>query len=156
MMSLDIQTSWALPQSSAEFPGTIWLDVTDRKKVIHKYWSALKIYLLCLLSRFPNYRGEADDILQDFIMKKILQPGWLELAKPAKGRFRDFLKSSLRHFLVGEIRKREAEKRGGKNSVVALEDLEQEIAGPEPVSNSFDLAWMQMLLTETLEQWQKA
>ncbi len=89
-------------------------------------------------------------------MKKILQPGWLELAKPNKGRFRDFLKSSLRHFLVGEIRKREADKRGGKNSVVALEDLEQELAGPEPVSDSFDLAWMQMLLSDTLDQMQNA
>src|SRR6266581_8868860 len=138
-MSLDTQTSWALPQSSAEFPGTIWLDVTDRKKVIHKYWSALKIYLLCLLSRFPNYRGEADDLLQDFILKKILQPGWLENADPNKGRFRDFLKSSLRHFVVGEVRKRDAEKRGGKDGTLSLDDLELEIAGPESSSDSFDI-----------------
>src|SRR6266478_2816447 len=155
MMSLDIQTSWALPQSSAEFPGTIWLDVTDRKKVIHKYWSALKIYLLCLLTRFPNYRGEVDDLLQDFIMKKILQPGWLENANPGKGRFRDFLKSSLRNFLLGEIRSREADKRGGKTSSVPLEDLEHEVAGPEPVSDSFDIAWLRMLLSEALGQMER-
>lgn len=155
MMSLDTQTSWTLPQSSADFPGTIWLDVTDRKKVIHKYWSALKIYLLCLLSRFPNYRGEADDLLQDFIMKKILQPGWLENADPGKGRFRDFLKSSLRNFLLGEIRNRAADKRGGKTSSVPLEDLEQELVGPEPVSDSFDIAWLRMLLSEALEQMER-
>src|SRR5260370_38875982 len=151
-MSLDTQTSWALPQASVEFTGTIWLDVTDRKKVIHKYWSALKIYLLCLLSRFPNYRGEADDLLQDFIMKKILQPGWLENADPGKGRFRDFLKSSLRNFVAGEVRKREAEKRGGKQQALSLDELEQELPGPEPSSDSFDFAWLQMLLTEALEQ----
>ena len=151
-MSLETQTPWASPQSSAEFPGTIWVDVTDQKKVIQKYWSALKIYLLCLLARFPNYRGEADDLLQDFILKKILQPGWLENANPGKGRFRDFLKSSLRNFLLGEIRNREAEKRGGKSQAVPLEDLEQELAGPEPVSDSFDIAWLRMLLTEALDQ----
>ncbi len=148
--------SLEVPPATSEFPGTIWQEVTDQQKVVQNYWHALRIYLVCLLSRFPDYASEADDLLQDFIMKKILQPGWLELAKPNKGRFRDFLKSSLRHFLVGEIRKREAEKRGGKNSVVALEDLEQEIAGPEPVSDSFDLAWMQMLLSDTLDQMQKA
>ncbi len=147
---MDVQTG------GADFPGTIWQEVTDQQKVVQSYWHALRIYLACLLSRFPDYASEADDLLQEFIMKKVLHPGWLDLAKPSKGRFRDFLKSSLRHFMVGEIRKREAEKRGGKNSVVALEDLEQEIAGPEPVSDSFDMAWMQMLLSETLEQMQKA
>src|SRR6266496_3972021 len=124
-MSLDSYAPWAVPQSSAEFPGTIWHDVTDRKKVIHNYFPALKIYLICILSRFPDYRGEVDDLLQDFIMKKMLQPGWLENADPNKGRFRDFLKRSLRNFLIGEIRNREAEKRGGKNPSVSLDDLEQ-------------------------------
>ena len=143
--------AWALRQSGAEFPGTVWMDVTDRKKVIHKYWSALRIYLVCLLARFPTHRNEADDLLQDFIMKKILQPGWLENADPGKGRFRDFLKSSLRNFVVGEIRNRAAEKRGGNNTAVPLEDLEQELAGPEPLSDSFDMAWLRMLLAEALE-----
>ena len=155
-MSLDSQTPWAMPQSAAEFPGTVWVDVTDRKKVIHKYWSALKIYLICLLSRFPDFRNEADDFLQDFVMKKILQPGWLENANPDKGRFRDFLKSSLRNFVVGEIRNREAEKRGGKNPSVPLEDLEQEPAGPEPLSDSFDIAWLRMLLAEALEAMERS
>jgi hypothetical protein len=155
-MSLETQTPWATPQSSAEFPGTIWVDVIDRKKVIHKYWSALKIYLVCWLTRFPDYRGEADDLLQDFIMKKILQPGWLENADPGRGRFRDFLKSSLRNFVLGEIRNREAEKRGGKACSVPLDDLEQEPAGPEPVSDSFDIAWLRMLLSEALKQMERS
>ena len=33
-----------------------------------------------------------------------------------------------------------------------MDELEQEIAGPEPVSDSFDMAWLQMLLSETLEK----
>jgi RNA polymerase sigma-70 factor (ECF subfamily) len=154
-MSVDTQNPFPLPRSAAEFPGTVWLDVTDRKKVIHKYWAALRIYLVCLLARFPNHRNEADDLLQDFIMKKILQPGWLENADPNKGRFRDFLKSSLRNFVVGEVRTREAEKRGGKTSSVPLEDLEQELAGPEPNADSFDIAWLRMLLAEALEQMER-
>jgi hypothetical protein len=53
---------------------------------------------------------------------------------------------------VGEIRKHEAEKRGGKSSPVCLDDLEQELGAPEPLSDSFDLTWLQMLLAETLQQ----
>ncbi len=139
-------------QLSAEFPGTVWVEVTDHKMVINRYFGALRLYLSGLLSRFPDYRSEADDLLQDFIKDKILHPGWLEKADPNKGRFRDLLKSSLRNFVAGEMRKREAAKRGGKQEVVALDDLEQELAEAEPVSASFDMAWLQMLLAETLER----
>ena len=155
-MGLDTQLFSGLTQASAEFPGTIWFEVTDRKKVVHQYWHALRIYLGSILSRFPHHREEADDLLQDFMMKKILQPGWLELADPGKGRFRDFLKSSLRHFVTGELRKREAEKRGGRQQAVSLEDIEQELPGPEPSSDSFDFAWLQTLLTEALDQMEKS
>ncbi len=158
-MDPETQTSTAVPavpESPADFQVTEWFSVTDRKKVIHKYWHALRIYLGCILSQFPDCKNEADDLLQDFIMKKILQPGWLEMASPDKGRFRDFLKSSLRHFVVSEARKREAEKRGGKAQAVPLDDLEQELPGPEPSSESFDMAWLKMLLTEALEQMEKS
>ena len=36
--------------------------------------------------------------------------------------------------------------------MIPLDELEQEIAGPEPVSDSFDMAWLQMLLSETLKK----
>jgi hypothetical protein len=62
------------------------------------------------------------------------------------------LKSSLRNFVTGELRKREAAKRGGKTPTIPLDELEQEIPGPEPVSDSFDMAWLQMLLSETLKK----
>jgi len=151
-MKPDPQSTVEPLQLAAEFPGTVWMDVTDRKKVVNRYFGALRVYLGGLLSRFPEFKSEADDFLQDFIKEKILHPGWLEKADPNKGRFRDLLKSSLRNFIAGEMRKREAAKRGGDQAVIALDDLEQEIPGPEPVSDSFDMAWLQMLLAETLER----
>ena len=151
-MSLDTQTFAEPSQIPGEFPGTVWMEVTDRKMVVNRYYGALRLYLAGLLSSFPQYRSEADDLLQDFIKDKILHPGWLEKADPNKGRFRDLLKSSLRNYVAGEVRKREATKRGGDQEVLALDELVQEIPGPEPVSSSFDLAWLQMLLAETLER----
>ena len=155
-MNSDTQLFRQIPQDSSEFQVTDWFFVTDQTKVVQKYLYPLKVYLMGLLARFPDYRGEAEDLLQDFVRHKILQPGWLEKADPKKGRFRDLLKNSLRNFIVGEIRKREAEKRGGKNSAVPLDDLEQEISAPEPLSDSFDLSWLQMLLTESLQQMERA
>src|SRR5947208_3935229 len=136
-MSLDTQTFAEPSQIPGEFPGTVWMEVTDRKMVVNRYFGALRLYLAGLLSRFPEYRSEADDLLQDFIKDKILHPGWLEKADPNKGRFRDLLKSSLKNFVTGEMRKREAANRGGNQAVVGLDELEEEIAEPEPVSASF-------------------
>jgi DNA-directed RNA polymerase specialized sigma24 family protein len=155
-MSLETQSISGLDRPSGEFPGTVWLEVTDRQQVIQNYWSALRVYLICLLSRFPDQRNETDDLLQEFILKKILQPGWLENADPNKGRFRDFLKSALRNFVIGEIRSRAAEKRGGNHSSVPLEEMELEPAGPEPSSDSFDMAWLRMLLMDALGRMERS
>ena len=154
-MNLDTQMFVRGTENPSEFPGTIWMEVTDQKKVIQRYWPALRLYLSCFLYRFPQYRGEAEDLMQEFILKKILQPGWLENARPEKGRFRDFLKSSLKNFVVGEIRNREAGKRGGDNPSIPLEDLERELAGPEPPSDSFDIAWLRSLLGEALARMER-
>ncbi len=155
-MSPETQIDAGLAEASAEFQVTDWFSVTDRAKVVHQYLYPLKVYLVGLLTRFPDYRDEAEDLLQDFVTDRILQPGWLEKADPKKGRFRDFLKSSLRNSVLGEIRRREAAKRGGKHSPIPLEDLDQELAGPEPLSDSFDLAWLQMVLAQTLEQMERS
>lgn len=154
-MSFETHIFPPLDRPAGEFPGTVWLEVTDQRQVIQNYWSALRVYLICLLSRFPDQRNEADDLLQEFILKKILQPGWLENANPTKGRFRDFLKSALRNFVIGEIRSRAAEKRGGNRQALPLEDLELEPAGPEPSSDSFDMAWLRMLLTNAMERMER-
>src|SRR5436190_771952 len=95
----DTRVSPTSAQLGGDFPVTTWVEVTDRKKIVNQYWMALKTYLGGILSRFPEYRDEADDFLQDFIKEKILHPGWLEKADPNKGRFRDVLKSSLRNFV---------------------------------------------------------
>src|SRR5260370_7251839 len=97
-MKTDTKTVPEATPSSAEFPGTIWMDVTDRKKVVNRYWAVLRVYLTGLLSRFPEYRTEADDLLQDFIKDRILHPGLLEKPDPNKARFPHFLKSSLKNF----------------------------------------------------------
>ena len=59
-MNPETQTSPSPSQLSGDFPVTAWLEVTDRKKVVNQYWTALKAYLGALLARFPEYRGEAD------------------------------------------------------------------------------------------------
>jgi DNA-directed RNA polymerase specialized sigma24 family protein len=140
------------PSKSSIFPRTDWANLGQAAKaeaapldrLIRLYWQPLKIYLL---TTFPNLRDQADLLLQDFAEDKLLQEGWLQKADQHRGRFRDFLKTSLRNFVLNRLNLREA-----RNPPVPLEDLEHELPEPEAASEAFDLAWARMVLSETLRR----
>jgi len=77
----------------------------------------------------------------------MLKEGWLRRADPNRGRFRDFLKSSLRNFVLDRLSRAEV-----KNPPVSLDDLAHELPLPEASAEAFDLAWAQTVLAEALKR----
>ena len=67
---------------------------------------------------------EAQDMTQAFFAQ-LLEKNLLEVAQPARGRFRSFLLTSVRNFLCNEWDKQKARKRGGGRKLLAL-DFRQE------------------------------
>jgi RNA polymerase sigma-70 factor (ECF subfamily) len=140
------------PTRSSIFPRTDWADLgkaaqaeaAPLDRLIRLYWQPLKVFLL---ATFPNLRDQADVLLQDFAEDKMLQEGWLLKADQDRGRFRDFLKTSLRNFVFNRLNRREV-----KNPPIPLEDLEHELPEPEAASEAFDLAWARAVLSETLRR----
>ena len=113
-------------------------------RLVRLYWQPLKIFLV---ATFPSLRNQTDTLLQDFAEDKLLQEGWLRKADQSRGRFRDFLKTSLRNFVLNRLNLAEV-----KNPPISLEELEQELPEREAVSEEFDLAWAQTVLAETLRR----
>lgn len=140
------------PTRSSIFPRTDWADLgkaaraemAPLDRLIRLYWQPLKIYLV---ATFPSLHDQADLLLQDFAEDKLLQEGWLQKADQARGRFRDFLKTSLRNFVLNRLNLRET-----KNPPVPLDDLEHEPPHPEDASEAFDLAWARAVLSEALRR----
>jgi len=134
------------------FPPTDWAELRQAAKadpipldrLIRLYWQPLKIYFL---STFPNLREQADLWLQDFAEDKLLQAGWLARADQDRGRFRDFLKTSLRNFVLNRLNLASQ-----KNPPVSLEELEHELPEPPAAAEAFDLAWARAVLAETLRR----
>lgn len=91
--------------------------------------------------------AQVDTLLQDFAEDKLLQEGWLRKANQNRGRFRDFLKTSLRNFVLDRLNRAEV-----RNPAVPLEELEHELPEPEAVSEAFDLEWTRAVLGETLKR----
>jgi hypothetical protein len=142
----------AEPAKSSIFPRTDWAELgkaagaeaVPLDRLIRLYWQPLKIFLV---STFPTLSSQADTLLQDFAEDKMLQEGWLRKADQSRGRFRDFLKTSLRNFVLDRLNRAEA-----KNPPIPLEELEQELPGPQAASEEFDLVWVRTVLAETLRR----
>jgi RNA polymerase sigma-70 factor (ECF subfamily) len=88
--------------------------------------SAVALETLCRAYWFPLYAyvrrqgsspEEAQDLTQEFFAR-FLDKKCVKHARPESGKFRAFLLTSLKHFLVSEWRKTARQKRGGGQSVI--------------------------------------
>jgi hypothetical protein len=140
------------PTPSSIFPRTDWAELSKAgeadaarlDRLIRLYWEPLKVFLA---ATFPSLRDQADIMLQDFAEDKLLKEGWLRRADQTRGRFRDFLKTSLRHFVLDRLNRAEV-----KNPPISIEELQQELPQPDSPSEEFDLAWARTVLAETLRR----
>jgi DNA-directed RNA polymerase specialized sigma24 family protein len=140
------------PSAGSIFPRTDWAELSKAAdaeqapldRLIRLYWHPLKIFLV---ATFPNLSGQADELLQDFAGDKLLRDGWLKKADQSRGRFRDFLKTSLRNFILDRLSRADV-----KNPPVSLDELEQEIPESPASAEEFDLAWTRAVLAETLKR----
>src|SRR5262249_2410797 len=120
---------------------------------------------LCRTYWFPIYAcvrrkgrspDDAQDLTQEFLTR-LLEKKAFKLADRERGRFRDFLRTSLDHFLVNEWRKTLAEKRGGGAPVISLDQkLAEDLYDAEPPSPDltpdrlFEKRWALALLEQVL------
>jgi DNA-directed RNA polymerase specialized sigma24 family protein len=140
------------PKASSIFPQTDWTelgkaaeaDEARLDRLIRLYWPPLKIYLA---ASFPSLKDQWDILLQEFAEDKILKKGWLQRADRERGHFRDFLKTSLRNFVLDRLDRAEV-----KRAPLSLDELEVELPGPEAPADEFDLTWVRTVLAETLRR----
>jgi RNA polymerase sigma-70 factor (ECF subfamily) len=85
------------------------------------YWYPLYVFV----RRQGIGAEEAQDLTQAFFAK-LLEKNFIAGAAEEKGRFRSFLLVTLKRFLINEHERGQAQKRGGGQSVVSLDDAEAE------------------------------
>ena len=118
-----------------------------------RYWPSIYTFL-----RRRGYSPhDAEDLTQGFLAQ-VLETGSMSRADPSMGRFRSFLLRMLKDYLVDEIRKREALKRGGSGRFADLpfhETEEQYLSEPDPglsPEEVFDRGWAASLLENAYQQ----
>lgn len=80
------------------------------------YWPPLYSYL----RRRGHDREEAEDLVQGFFTR-LLERGDIRVADPARGRFRSFLLTALKRYVINEHERTTASKRGGPQPPLSID-----------------------------------
>ncbi len=117
------------------------------------YWYPLYAYI-----RRRGYgEQDAQDLTQGFFAR-LVEKNYLEAVGRQKGKFRSFLLAALNHFLSDEWDRARAEKRGGGQTFISLDDhTAEERYRLEPVDRMdaekiYERRWALTLLEQVLRQ----
>lgn len=124
------------------------------------YWWPLYAFV----RQYGHNPHDSQDLTQEFF-GRLLENGRLKDLDRRRGKFRSFLLTSLKHFLINQHDKAQAQKRGGKVDLIPLDQAELESryenlhtkeATPDKV---FEQTWVMTLLNcvfAKLEEEQKS
>jgi RNA polymerase sigma factor (sigma-70 family) len=153
--------------SSAVFDTTHWSVVlqagdetsTEAQAAIENlcrsYWYPLYAYV----RRQGHAVEDAQDLTQEFFAR-LLERKYLKLADRTRGRFRSFLLTSLKHFLINDWKQANRRKRGGGCQFISRDGAELEsrfLAEPadtRSADKAFERQWALVLLGRVLDQLQ--
>ncbi|MBK1830572.1 sigma-70 family RNA polymerase sigma factor [Verrucomicrobiaceae bacterium R5-34] len=111
---------------------------------IDRYWKPVSVVIQSKGVPF----GRVEDLTQDFFVK-LIEDDFVSRATQEKGRFRSFLLKALRDFLVDDMRKFMAQKRGGSFERVELRDDSAVLRDDQLL---FDKTWAKTLFDAAIEK----
>ena len=141
-------THWSVVLAAK--PGTSPGAAKALESLCRTYWYPLYAYV----RRGGHHPEDAQDLVQEFF-SRLLARDFLASVQPAKGKFRWFLLSAIKRFLINERARAAARKRGGGQAPVpfdgdqAEERYRFEVADHLTPDKLFDRAWAANLIEAT-------
>jgi RNA polymerase sigma-70 factor (ECF subfamily) len=121
------------------------------EKLCRAYWYPLYAFVR-RQGRSPH---DAQDLTQEFFAR-LLEKNWIGTADQSKGRFRTFLLVVLKRFLANEWDRQHAQKRGGFQPLVSIDQdgaesrLAAETTTGDQPDTLYDRRWALTLLERTM------
>jgi DNA-directed RNA polymerase specialized sigma24 family protein len=116
-------------------------------QLVRRYRPALCAHLI---HRWNLQGHSAEDLLQQFLLNKIVEREILNKVVPRVGKFRYFLLRSLDRFCVSAFRHERTRARFTHGAVPIDQAIEEAEEAAEP-QNVYDVAWARQLLSSTIE-----
>lgn len=144
-------TSWSLVVNAAR--GDSDTSNIALAQLCDLYWYPLYAFVRSK----GNSHNQAEDLTQGFFAH-LLQNERLQTSDPNRGRFRNFLKSSMTNFMTQQWRHEAAQKRGGGKPVVSIDFSNAELRYSNEPSHEltperlFDRRWALTLLEQAIHE----
>jgi RNA polymerase sigma-70 factor (ECF subfamily) len=117
-------------------------------RFLRRYNEALKTHLV-YRKRIDQH--QAEDVVQGFLLSRVIEADLIKKADANRGRFRSYLLTSLDRYASNELRGARAKKRGGGERVDLDEAAHAEDSTAAPLQK-FEVAWAQQVLRETVKR----
>jgi RNA polymerase sigma-70 factor (ECF subfamily) len=142
------------------FATTRWSLILDARgdpclarRALSEICSAYRAPVLAYVRRSGSPAADAEDLVQEFFTQ-LLESRWDTRADPDRGRFRAFLLTALKHFLLNSQAAASAGKRGGDRTRVDFDQAVDRLAAPASQSPEqvFERAWALTVIERALER----
>ena len=144
-------TEWSLVQAAAATHSDASREALEA--LCSRYWHPVYAEV-----RFAGYDSEnARDLTQGFFVQ-LLERKTLNVADPERGKFRNFLKTSLKNYLSRQDERDRAQKRGGGIATISLDFDSAEkmyalnVAPTRTPEQVFDQRWAHAMLQQVLDR----
>lgn len=140
-----LSSRWDLLEALHDADSREYRDIVN--ELILLYWKPVHGYI-----RGRGHREDAAELTQEFFIHCLRRDVWRK-SNRTKGKFRSFLLASLKHFLIDQYHRREAD----RNRFVSLEEridkgLENDLAVEGDAERRFHRDWCRELIRRTWEQ----
>lgn len=150
-------------ETGAWFQTTSWALVVgarasraDLERLLRAYWSPVYAYI----RRQGFGQHDAADLTQAFLADILIGRDLIGRANQSKGRFRSFLKSALRNYLVDQRRREGAKRSSAERGAASLDSLTESRGDPaaedEEPERAFDRQWAAAVLSVAIERTEAA
>lgn len=157
--------SSAWPTSAGQFATTHWSTVllaregqedealAALERLCRIYWPPL--YAFVRRQGYPS--AEAQDLTQEFFAR-LIERNYLAHLRHQEGRFRSFLLTFLKHFLMEQQGRARAQKRGGGREIVSIHQMVEEdhhqleAPGQLTPEELYERRWAEALLQRALDR----
>jgi len=140
-------TRWSVVARAGDRERETWMEAFE--VITRLYRPVFVRHLICRLRVSPD---RAEDLVQAFLLEKLIGQNVLCQAAPGKGRFRSFLLKVFSNFVRDQLRGQQAQKRQPSSpDAERLDNLPELPSCEAPLSESFDLLWARQVLARTVD-----
>lgn len=140
-MSYAPTTNWSVVKNAGfKEPEAVRVLIESYRPVIVSYFTM----------QLRTNKQQAEDLTQQFIMDKFLIGRFLELSDKKKGRFRVYLQTAIKYFLIDQYRK----DRKMKTVSLVTENFECDGSSSGRTKDPFDIIWAKNILNQSVTLYQ--